>query len=318
MDRPAPSIRRGTDDDIAAAIRVAGAALGWDPQAPNEAFFRWKHLDNPAGPSPMWLSVAGDEVIGFRTMLRWRFRDGDGRAVHAVRAVDTATHPDHRQQGVFRALTTAAVDELTAEGVEFVFNTPNADSRPGYLRMGWRDAGRVPTRVSVSGLRAIPHLRGARTAAHKWSEPSGIGVTIDEAIDDIVDLERRTPRPTALTTDRTPDHLRWRYGFAPLAYRVVRADDAAAIVRLRRRGTALEAVLAEVFSTDAAATRGLLRRLRRDLPAHHILTLAAPPHPAPWLPPLPRLGPRLTVRDLAGIAPDLDRFRFALGDIELF
>ena len=143
-------------------------------------------------------------------------------------------------------------------------------------------------------------------------------VPIDRAIDDVVELAAATPSPAAITTERTRDHLLWRYGFEPLDYRVVHSDEAAAVVRLRRRGAALEAVIAEVFSPDTASTRRLFRRLRRDLPADHLLTLAAPPHPAPWLPTLPRLGPRLTVRDLAGTGPRLEEFRFALGDIELF
>ncbi|MEZ5243791.1 MAG: GNAT family N-acetyltransferase [Acidimicrobiales bacterium] len=323
MDRPAPTVRRGTNDDIPAAIAVAAAALGWRRDEPNEAFFRWKHLDNPAGPSPMWLAIddthAGtDTVAGFRTMLRWNFTGPDGATRRAVRAVDTATHPDHQRRGIFRALTTAAVDELTADGIEFVFNTPNDNSRPGYLRMGWREVGRIPTRFALRGPTSLPRLAQARTAAQKWSEPCALGVTVDRAIDDLVELDAATPSPSAIATTRTRDHLLWRYGFEPLAYRVIRSDDAAAVIRLRRRGPALEAVLAEVFSPDAKATRRLLRRLRHDLSADHLLTLARPPHPAPWLPTLPRLGPRLTVRDLAGTGPDLEDFRFALGDIELF
>ncbi len=317
MDRPAPIVRRGTNDDIPAAIAVAAAALGWDPSEPNEAFFRWKHLENPAGASPVWLAVDGDDIAGFRTMLRWNFTGPEGNPVRAVRAVDTATHPDHQRRGIFRSLSTAAVEELTAEGLDFVFNTPNERSRPGYLRMGWREVGRIPTRVSVSGPGSIRRLAGARTAARKWSEPLALGTTVERAVDDLLDLPTPLPAP-AITTARSRDHLLWRYGFEPLAYRVVATDDAAAVVRVRRRGAALETVLAEVFSPDVASTRRLLRHLRRSLPSDHLLTLADPPHPAPWLPTLPGLGPRLTVRDLAGTGPELSSFRFALGDIELF
>jgi ribosomal protein S18 acetylase RimI-like enzyme len=115
VDRPAPTVRRGTNDDIPAAIAVASAALGWRADEPNEAFFRWKHLENPAGASPMWLAIdgtdpEGDVVAGFRAMLRWNFTGPDGDARRAVRAVDTATHPDHQRRGIFRSLTTAAVD----------------------------------------------------------------------------------------------------------------------------------------------------------------------------------------------------------------
>lgn len=317
MERGELEVRRATGEDIPDAIAVASAALGWDPADPNEAFFRWKHLDNPAGASPMWLAVDGDDVAGFRTMLNWRFA-GPAGTRRAVRAVDTATHPDHQRRGIFRLLSTTAVDELTADGVDFVFNTPNDNSRPGYLRMGWREVGRVATRFAVSGVRALPRLARARTAADKWSLPLDVGEPVDRVVDDLVDLAATTPAPAGWATDRTADHLRWRYGFEPLHYRVLRADDGAAIIRVRTRGPATEAVLAELFAPDRAVARRVLRQVRRAVPADYLLTLATPPHPAPWMPTVPRLGPRLTVRDLAGSGPELDQFRFALGDIELF
>lgn len=317
MPRSELTVRRAGTDDIGAAIATATAALGWNPAEPNDALFRWKHLDNPAGPSPMWLAVDGDEVAGFRTMLRWRFRLGD-TSLAAVRAVDTATHPDHQRRGAFRSLTTAAVEELTAEGVAFVFNTPNDNSRPGYLKMGWREVGRIPTRFAVTSAASLPRLARARTAATKWSEPCELGDTVEDAADELADLVASTPAMGGLATDRTVEHLRWRYGFEPLRYRIVRLGDSAVILRVRRRGPAREAVLAEIFSPDRAGTRRLLRHVRSRLDVDHLLTLAAPPHPAPWLPTIPRLGPRLTVRDLAGDGPELDQFRFALGDIELF
>lgn len=268
----------------------------------------------------MWLSVDGDRIAGFRSMLRWRFRDASG-VRQAVRAVDTATHPDYQRLGIFRTLTTAAIEELATDGVDFVFNTPNNNSRPGYLRMGWREVGRIPTRFSIVGSGSLPRIARARTAADKWSTPCAVGQDVRHAEAELGDLIGLTPplaAEGALSTDRTVEHLVWRYGFEPLHYRLVTTDDAAAIVRLRRRGAANEAVLAEMFSPNKSASRRLLRELRRTLDVDYILTLASPPHPAPWLPTLPRLGPRLTVRDLASSGPELSQFRFALGDIELF
>lgn len=314
---PALTIRRATDADLPEILDVSTRALGWDPHDPNEAFFRWKHLDNPAGASPMWVATDGPEgpIAGFRTMLRWRYRTAGGDDLLAVRAVDTATDPDHQRKGIFRLLTTAAVDELRDAGIGFVFNTPNDKSRPGYLRMGWIDAGRLPVRFTVSSPAALLRLARARTAARKWSEPLVAGEPVDDVADDLA----ASMAPTDGTaTHRTPEHLRWRYGFEPLRYRVVQTDDAAAVVRLRRRGPATEAVVAEVASPSAASTRGVLRVVRSLPGVDHVLTLARPPHPAPWLPTIPGLGPRLTLRDLAGSAPAAADFRFSLGDIELF
>ena len=306
------TVRSAALDDVSAIVALAGRALGWNPSDPNDAFFRWKHLENPAGPSPMWVAAAGDELAGFRTMMRWTFAD-DGRVRSAVRAVDTATAPEHQRRGVFRLLTTAAVDELFAAGTGFVFNTPNDKSRPGYLSMGWTEAGRVPARFAVGGLLALPRLVQARVPAAKWSEPLDVRDPIDDLADDLA-----ASPSGGIQTQRTPDYLRWRYGFEPLHYRVVQTDDAAAVVRVRHRGPAREAVIADLVSPSSAASRRLLRRIRRLRGVDHLLTVADPPHPAPWLPPVPGLGPVLTTRDLAERAPTLAELRLSLGDIELF
>ncbi|MEM9466185.1 MAG: GNAT family N-acetyltransferase [Actinomycetota bacterium] len=306
------AVRTAGLDEIPAIVDLAGRALGWDPSDPNDAFFRWKHLENPAGPSPMWVATAGDDLAGFRTMMRWTFVDGD-RRVSAVRAVDTATAPEHQRRGVFRLLAGAAVDELIDRHTDFVFNTPNDKSRPGYLSMGWIEAGRIPARVLPAGLGALPRLAQARTAAAKWSEPLDAGDPVDTVADDLA-----FPAADGIRTDRTAAYLRWRYGFEPLHYRVVQTDDAAAVVRVRHRGPAREAVIADVTSASVQATRRVLRVVRRLRGVDHLLSVADPPHPASWWPSAPGLGPVLTTRDLAGRAPSRAELRLSLGDIELF
>src|SRR5690606_25693858 len=128
-------------DDEGAVLGLIEAALGRRPDPRNAAFFAWKHRENAFGASPAWVAVDGDRVVGFRTLMRWEFDTPEG-PVRAVRAVDTATHPDHQGRGIFSALTRRAVEELQNDGVGFVFNTPNDKSRPGYLKMGWREVGR--------------------------------------------------------------------------------------------------------------------------------------------------------------------------------
>ncbi len=72
-----------------------------------------------------------------------------GEVLRAVRAVDTATDPDYQGQGLFTALTMHGLDEVRADGVDFVFNTPNDQSRPGYLKMGWQTVGELPVAVRI-------------------------------------------------------------------------------------------------------------------------------------------------------------------------
>src|SRR5690606_32239213 len=108
-----------------------------------------KHRRNPFGASPMWVAETDEGLAAVRAMMRWELAGPDGRVLRAVRAVDTATHADHRGRGLFRRLTLGAVESLTAEGVDLVFNTPNDQSRPGYLTMGWEVLGRVPLAVAL-------------------------------------------------------------------------------------------------------------------------------------------------------------------------
>src|SRR5690606_16791222 len=117
----------------------------------------------------MWVGEIEGQLAGFRAFLRWRFIAPDGSRVDAVRAVDTATHPDFQGRGTFRALTLHALDEMNAAGIQFVFNTPNDNSRPGYVKMGWSIEGRVPVKVRPRSLGALWRMTRAKTAAGNWS-----------------------------------------------------------------------------------------------------------------------------------------------------
>ncbi|MDQ1476788.1 MAG: hypothetical protein QOE62_2017, partial [Actinomycetota bacterium] len=83
------SVRRAIDADRPAVLDLLADSLGWTRDQAFAEFFRWKHLENPFGPSPAWVAVEDEVVVGFRTFLRWEFEHPDGRTRRAVRAVDT-------------------------------------------------------------------------------------------------------------------------------------------------------------------------------------------------------------------------------------
>ena len=146
------TIRRASDADLDEIIAVGAAALGWKPNEPNSELFRWKHVDNPFGASPIWLAEIDGQIAGYRAFMRWELVDASGRLWRAVRAVDTATHPDFQRRGIFSRLTMHAVEEMRDEGGDIVFNTPNTQSRPGYLKMGWIDVGRLPVAIRPTSV----------------------------------------------------------------------------------------------------------------------------------------------------------------------
>jgi GNAT superfamily N-acetyltransferase len=329
-------IRPFRNEDQPDVLELLTMSLGAGPagrRAPE--LFRWKHLENPFGRSILFVGEADGRIIGLRAFMRWRFVTG-GRTFEAVRAVDTATHPQYQGRGVFSALTRAALEEAR-ERADLVFNTPNEKSLPGYLKMGWSVVGRVPIRVRVR--RPITFVRTFRRAAP--ARPSA-PVGGDPAMDALSDggavralLRRIEDQGVRLRTPRTLDHLRWRYGSAPLlgyhaiALRNDRGLDGLAIFRVRHRGGLWETMVSEVLvpSGDVATAHRLLRLVARATRTDH-LTCSSPPGSAAG-----RASRRagylrapggmtLVTNPLhGGVSPDptdLRSWALSLGDLEVF
>lgn len=312
-------IREATAEDRPAMLALLGRSLGWGDDDRYARFYAWKHDENPFGPSPAWVAVDGDRLLGLRVFLRWEFVRG-GSVVRAVRAVDTATDPDAQGRGIFRALTMHAVEAMTADGVSMVFNTPNAQSRPGYLKMGWRDLGRYPVSVRVASPSAALRVVRAKVPADKWStslhagadaatwmHDNAITLNFDHPDDDVRTIRTNTSLP----------FLQWRYGSDLLGYRVLEHDGAAALVRARRRGAATE--LTTVFTLRGTPGQGdgaVARSLEETGADYAIRT--GPANVRNGFVPLPNAGPMLTWRALADRGmPPLANWNLTLGDLEL-
>ena len=321
-------------------------SLGEDvPQ--DRAYWQWKHQTNPFGVSPVLLAEADGELAGLRVFMRWQWQAGQQRW-SAVRAVDTATHPGWQRKGIFSKLTLQLVEEMRTEGVAFVFNTPNDQSRPGYLKMGWLAVGRTDLWIS-----AVRPLRIARTvfsgqlrvASDVNSGPGGAGgfssarqfCATPEFANLVREAEQRTD-DKALHTPRTAQYLRWRYAEIPtFQYHALHdgGDRGGATIffRYKQNGPLLEARVCDVLTGTGEASqkiaRHLLRRLRAESGADYVSIMPA----ATRLPsstllgtgflPAPRLGPTLTVRPLNTAALPFDplqrsSWRLAVGDLELF
>lgn len=320
-------LRRASPADLPAILGLLHASMGWPDDDRSAAFFAWKHHASPFGPSPAWVAVAGERLVGLRTFLRWELVDGD-RLTTAVRAVDTATHPQYQGQGIFSRLTRRALDELADEGVALVFNTPNGRSSPGYRKMGWRAAGRLPVRFRPRSPAVAPRVLRAGVPAERWSLATEAGEPAVEVLADHAAVDRllsSVPTTAKLHTRRSPRYLSWRYGFAPLHYRAVLAgasiEQGMATFRLRRRASAVEAAVCEVLvpGDDRRVARSLLGKVLASSRADYAVLIGARAGRGLGLLPLPGRGPVLMWRPLARDAwPDPVGFELGLGDIELF
>lgn len=316
--RPVPDIRPATPDDRPAVIALLERSLGSDGDPRYPQLFAWKHEFNHFGPSPMWVATDGERIIAFRTLMRWEFVRG-GSVLRAVRAVDTATDPDYQGRGLFTALTMHGIEAMRDDGVDFVFNTPNDQSRPGYLKMGWREVGRLPAAVRFSGPNGALAALRSRVPADRWSTDLDIGENVLDWLDRGGPGDR-WPEPAdvrELRTNTSEGYLRWRFGTDLLGYRVVDSGEAAVIVRARRRGASTELALVASFGPRTAADR-LAGRMASNTGAAYAIRLGQSQMSSGFVN-LPSGGPVLTWRSLVERgSPPLSNWALELGDIELF
>ena len=313
-------VRRASPADEQAAVALCAEVLGHGEGDGFAELFHWKHRENPFGPSPMWVAVDAGRVVAVRVFMRWQFQR-DGRSVPAVRAVDTATHPDYQGKGLFTTLTLQGLAEIAQEGVELVFNTPNDKSRPGYLKMGWQEVGRLAPVAAVTGPFALGRVLRSRVPAQLWPDPLSVGVPVQEwlaagGLDAALAL---APRPAhgALSTQVTDEFVRWRFGSTVQPCRVIADRTAAVVVERRRRGEMSELVCLLGLGPQRAVDR-LLRRTMHETKADVVLRLGAASLRSGFVR-LPQVGPRLACRMLRpDPVPALAEWSLQLGDVVLF
>lgn len=325
-----------------------------------EAFWRWKHEDNHFGSS--YGLYARDETqalaVGLRVLMRWQFRTKDGELLQAVRAVDTATHPAYQRLGIFSKLTRQAVDDLKQEGVDLIFNTPNARSLPGYLKMGWQIVAKWP--LYIRALRPIRMLsRRLKTIPAsqqliKFDDFFAPNIMTWQAFaerygEDIPKLvsnweqQRRQACPArgsrqarvGLRTLKDFNYLQWRYGQHPhLTYGIYAWEDAGtlagfAILRPNWRYGWQEIVLTEIFlrQPDPKLGKSFLKHLIKELRGDYLVAHFSAPtfekallRRAGFLQ-APRQGMTFTVNPLSSRSQSALAAVFwdlTLGDLEVF
>lgn len=335
-------IREAVESDTEQILGLLRTSLGEGSTPRHREYWSWKHKSNPFGASPALVAEANGCVVGLRVFMYWAWESG-GKEIRAVRAVDTATHPDWRGRGIFTRLTLALVDKMDAEGVSFVFNTPNKLSRPGYLKMGWSIVGRVSLWVHPRRpLRALGSLVNPRSPEKMNPRRGDRGPSDGQSVVKLLDepklrdlLHAMPTTDSRLATPTSIAYLKWRYVDIPdFAYKAVWfLDDegsAAVIYRNRPRGSLRELRLCEILVGSGRASlrraTALIRSVLRETNADYAVAMAASKTPArrtlthSGFLPVPRLGPILTIRPLSKGNMQLHRsaWRLSIGDLELF
>ncbi|MBT1688323.1 GNAT family N-acetyltransferase [Dawidia soli] len=210
-------IREATEGDIPSMVALTKMSLGESLMPKSEGYWRWKHRDNPFGASLVMLCWEDDTLVGLRAFMRWQWKV-DGRLLDAVRPVDTATHPQYQRRGIFSKLTRAALEQSQQLGYQFVYNTPNNNSKPGYLKMGWTEAGKLPIDLyAVRPVSMAGHALRLRKAAPVTANDDSLTTYLEHpGLESLLKQQDRL-HTAQIITAHTTRSLAWRYRDVPVA-----------------------------------------------------------------------------------------------------
>ncbi len=309
-------IRKATEDDIPGILRVLKASLGEVSSKKTEEVWKYKHVLNPFGPSLVLIAEEGNKIVGVRAFMRWNWQNMQN-SFSAFRAVDTATHPQYQGQGIFKKLTKKALEIGIQENNNFVFNTPNKQSRPGYLKMGWKIIDKIEIEIYGGNLFYI-----LNSSSEYYSEINYTTENFKRFLDKYNSSQKKF-----IATYKTIGFLKWRYENNPLQkYIVIAEDNFYLAAYLKMRGKIKELRISEhlfVDETGKKESNKKIKELGKKFGAH-IITTAPTRNRIKPIKFNGKLGPFLTIKKLKIKSSEynelkkLNSWDYSLGDLELF
>jgi predicted N-acetyltransferase YhbS len=310
-------IREATELDIPEILEVLKASLGETSSKKTEEVWRYKHVDNPFGKSLVLLAVDHDSIIGVRALMKWKWQLGN-QVFSTLRAVDTATHPEHQGKGVFKKLTLRAIEITKEQGGDFIFNTPNTQSLPGYLKMGWVEVDKLKIQVKIANP-----LYWFDNKADKSYRVNNSFLK-DQLANLIAKYNTLKVEEDKLCTLKSPEYLLWRYENNPLQkYEVISDQDFYLAGYIKEHTYLKELRITEHICSNESGMLKINRAVKEfsEKFGAHIITSTGLNS---GLGSSGKLGPVLTMRNvnlesrLNQELLQLNKWSYTLGDLELF
>jgi predicted N-acetyltransferase YhbS len=310
-------IREATELDIPEILEVLKSSLGETSSKKTEEVWRYKHVDNLFGKSLVLVAVENDEIIGLRALMRWKWQLGK-KVFSAFRAVDTATHPDHQGKGIFKKLNLRAIEIAEEQNDDFIFNTPNTQSLPGYLKMGWKEVNKLKIRVKP----ANPLNWFDNKTVKSYTINNNC---VEDQLGNLLSTYNRLKAgENKLFTLKSPEYLLWRYENNPLQKYEVKADqDFYLAAYIKEHKFIKELRIAEhIYSNDSGLQKinKAVKEFSKKFGAHIISSAGL----SSGLGFSGNFGPVLTFRNvnldlnLNQELLQLNNWSYTLGDLELF
>ncbi|MCU4975192.1 GNAT family N-acetyltransferase [Halobacteria archaeon AArc-m2/3/4] len=199
------SVRQFRDGDRASFLSLYGTVFDRDR---GTRWFDWKYEENPyVDHVPIVVAEQNDTLVGCRSFFPMEMRiDGETRI--AFQPCDTMVHPDHQRRGLFSRMNEYALDRYSDGTPSFFFNFPNANSKPGNLKHGWREIGTVPMyyrpQNPVAALSTLVSSRLSPSTAESDFDGTSSSSSDTDTNSNSTSTTRTTTHTTGTNTTRFP------------------------------------------------------------------------------------------------------------------
>lgn len=170
-------------------------------------WFHWKFEQSPYGKAIMACAFDGDRVAGC-VAYGMGIVQYKGKNWKCALSYETFVHPDYQGQGLFKKLILLAEQEMKKEGIQFLYNFPNANSITGFKHMNWicRNDIRVFRIKLCHPLRVLCNISKMRQSF--TPAPSNLSVLKDLRVPEL-------PQPSISSDVINPlwtkEYIQWRF-----------------------------------------------------------------------------------------------------------
>ena len=193
--------------------------------------WHWKYKQNPAGNPVIWVARSDDKLVAQYAIIPVRMKIGE-EIITGSQSVDTMTHPDYRDKGIFITLSTQVFDEAGKQGIDVVYGFPN--KMTSWHQKCWLEVGAHSTMIKPLNLRnilsqyitnrlllkigaaSINFIIKTFYRAGNAPEVNGLTITRISSFDERINgLWEKVSKDYEIMVARDKEYLNWRYVAIP-------------------------------------------------------------------------------------------------------
>jgi len=165
----------------------------------NLKYIKWEYFKGPWGAAKTSIADYNGKIIGqYSTQNYEAFYFGE--KIMASLSFDTATHPDFRRQGIFRALGTHHFNEQGKQNIYFSTGFPNENFWPGGKKFNWH------------GLCTVPLFENNNVSNLKIEKATKFELQkINKFDNDFLRFSDNFKDDIPIYLNRTMEYLKWRF-----------------------------------------------------------------------------------------------------------